>query len=494
MYERDTKLLFCILSLVKKHTMFRTATLILLLALYTSLEAHPWKPAHFVIIDTDGGFDDMRAISMFMASPNIRVLAITSSNGVVSANEGYRKVRSFLFDLHHEGILTGANSDELATSRNCQPAIDFNWGSETNLVDSIPDAISVINYVLTHSREQISFICLGSLITASDCYKHCLPFKERVKEIIWTTDSIMDDNNFNYATSPESFEYITKATNIPFHLVVGKAGNSPYDEAFTSTLEKLHNPYSENIVQSLISKQSPYSHNWYDETAAIYLHYPSFFSSDTSGVIICHRMNDPYYPQNLEVLTLTILRGETVNQNQVLKSFPLDSSAYFADVQKKMKSTIQKYGKDEWVACVLGNELHRHLGVYAVIGVKMGIRAREYFGAGIDELQIHSYAGYTPPYSCMNDGLQVSTGGTLGHGLIKVDSDSLKLPKAEFTYLEQTIRIALKDEYRQKIETEINELSMIYGLDSNIYWELVRMAALNYWANWDRNDIFEIQH
>lgn len=474
--------------------MHKTSIFFLLLILFASISAHPWKPAHYVIIDTDGGFDDMRAITMLLASPNIRVLAITSSNGVVNADEAFWKVQSLLNDLHHEGLLTGANSNELAISKNCQPAIDFKWGSENTKRDSIPDAIAIINYILSHTREQISFVCLGSMITVNDWYIQCTLFKERVKEIIWITDSIMDESNFNYFTSPESFEYITKETNIPLHLIFGGTENSPYDETFTSDIDKLQNPYSRKVITSLSFTQFSYSQNWYDETAAIYLHYPSFFISDTSGAITGHRLNDPYYPQNLEVLTLTILKGETVNQNQVLKSFPLDTLAYFADVQKIMKSTIQKYGKDEWVACVLGNELHRHLGVYAVIGVKMGIRAREYFGAGIDELQIHSYAGYTPPYSCMNDGLQVSTGGTLGHGLIEVDPDSLKLPKAEFTYLGQTISITLKEEYAKKIEAEINELSMIYGLNSNIYWELVRMAALNYWANWDRDEIFEIRY
>jgi inosine-uridine nucleoside N-ribohydrolase len=32
-----------------------------------------------VIIDTDGGIDDIRAITMLLASPDVRVLAITVS-------------------------------------------------------------------------------------------------------------------------------------------------------------------------------------------------------------------------------------------------------------------------------------------------------------------------------------------------------------------------------------------------------------------------------
>ena len=158
-----------------------------------------------------------------------------------------------------------------------------------------------------------------------------------------------------------------------------------------------------------------------------------------------------------------------------------------------MEEAINKYGKEEWNAGVLANELHRHLGVYATIGVKMGIRAREYFGAGIDEMYVLSHAGLTPPFSCMNDGLQVSTGATLGHGLIEVSPDPTHLPRAEFTYLGQKIAVELRNEYREKIEGKIKELATIHGLNSDIYWQLVREEALYFWFTWDRREIFRIE-
>jgi pyrimidine-specific ribonucleoside hydrolase len=188
-----------------------------------------------------------------------------------------------------------------------------------------------------------------------------------------------------------------------------------------------------------------------------------------------------------------ILSGETINQNQVLSIFPMDTTFYFADVQPFQMATLAKFGREEWMSNVMANELHRHLGVYAVIGVKMGVRAKEYFGAGIDEMSVVSYAGLTPPFSCLNDGIQVSTGATLGHGLIRVASDTLLLPQADFTYMNRRIRLSLKPEFRIKVESEIRELSKIYGLDSNIYWELVRRAAIRYWTILDRQDIFTIQ-
>lgn len=93
-----------------------------------------------------------------------------------------------------------------------------------------------------------------------------------------------------------------------------------------------------------------------------------------------------------------------------LNGFPVDRELYLYDVRLIMDSAITRYGIDEWKACVMTDEFHGHLGVYSIVGAKMGIYAREYFGIGTDLLEINTYAGSTTPFSCMNDGLQVSTG------------------------------------------------------------------------------------
>ena len=472
--------------------MKRIQLIFFLLMSFGLVAAHPWKPANYVIIDTDGGFDDMRTICMFLASPNVRVLAITCSNGVVNARDCYKKTKELLSDLHHEGILTGMNENPEAAAKDCKPAIDFKWGSSNPEVTPVPDAIGIVEYVLEHTQDPITFISLGSLITASDCSKRIPAFRQRIKTIAWTADSTLDRKNFNFKVSPSSYNYIVHESGIPLSLIVGESAINPYNSEYISRATRLYTPEADKVVYSL-NRSDPFAKNWFDEMACIFIHYPVLFNSDTTKTQVVYHLNPSIEVDSLQHYSLTILDGNTVNQNQVLVSFPMDTSAYFPDVMKKMKSTLQRYGKDEWVACVLGNELHRHLGVYAVIGTKMGIRAREYFGAGVDEFKVLSFAGEVPPYSCLNDGIQVSTGATLGHGLIHISQDTARLPGAYFTYLGQTIEISLKEEYREKIEKEINDLSSVYSLNSNIYWEFVRIAALNYWANWDRHNIFTIR-
>ena len=150
-----------------------------------------------------------------------------------------------------------------------------------------------------------------------------------------------------------------------------------------------------------------------------------------------------------------------------------------------MKGIIQKHGKEEWRIGVLTNELHGHLGIYAIVGAKMGLRARQYFHIGLDDISILSHAGSVPPLSCMNDGLQVSTGGTLGHGLITVSLAPPFQPKADFTFKAKSVCLRLKDEYWDIIREDIKKGIELWGLNTEDYWKYVRKLALNYWLEWE---------
>jgi pyrimidine-specific ribonucleoside hydrolase len=156
-----------------------------------------------------------------------------------------------------------------------------------------------------------------------------------------------------------------------------------------------------------------------------------------------------------------------------------------------MLSALARYGNDEWKANVMTDEFHGHLGVFSIVGAKMGIKAREIFEVGSDMLIVSSYAGSKPPYSCMNDGIQVSTGATLGMGTIQL-MDSIVAPSAIFTYKNRSIRITLKKEYLEQVNADISEGIVKFGLLDDGYWKLIRRNALKYWVEWDRNQIFDI--
>jgi len=172
---------------------------------------------------------------------------------------------------------------------------------------------------------------------------------------------------------------------------------------------------------------------------------------------------------------------------------PSDTSFYMPDIQPFVTDIRNKYGEDEWTSGVIANELHRHLGVFAIIGVKMGIRAREYFCTGVDEMSVTTHAGAIPPLSCMNDGIQVSTGATPGHGLLTVSTEKPFFAAADFTHKDITVRITLKKELAERVSGELKEINFVHGLDSDIYWELVRQNSIKYWLQFDRHEIFDIE-
>ncbi|MBQ4541109.1 MAG: formylmethanofuran dehydrogenase subunit E family protein [Alistipes sp.] len=176
--------------------------------------------------------------------------------------------------------------------------------------------------------------------------------------------------------------------------------------------------------------------------------------------------------------------------NDVFDTFPLSADLYAADVAAICERTIARYGSDEWRKVTLTNALHGHLGIYSTLGAKMGLRACEEMAR--DEMEIISLAGSRPPMSCMNDGLQVATGSTLGHGLITATLSHNPRPVALFHTSERSFLLALKSTHLRQIQHDIAECILRNSPDSEGYWADVRSLAIGYWEQMDRHEIFDL--
>jgi len=466
---------------------------LLIILTVVNAQAHPWKPSHYVIVDTDGGIDDMRALSMLLASHDVRVLAVTVSDGALSADDAYVKVRSMLDSYHHEGIKTGINRITGYKSPSFVQAKTARWGEESGLSsEGAPDCISLIREIITAEKNPVSFVLLGSPSTAWKALLSIEDLGKHIKDFIWSADGSDDRKGFNYNIDRTSSEKILKQ-EIPVKIIRGSGPSEFYNTALIGQIGSIKNPYAVKLSAHFSNREIT-GHRFAllatDEMVPLFLHYPGYFMVKTAySVSDCT-------PADIDSLRLAfplIIAGETVPENQVVKEIPQDPGFYMDDVTPFVTSIIERHGHDEWDAGVLANEMHRHLGVYATIGVKMGIRAREYFCAGVDEFRAISYAGYQQPLSCMNDGVLVSTGATPGHGLLTVIEAENPSASVDFIYLNRKIKITLKPEISNKISSELKEINFIYGLDSNIYWELVRKKAIEYWLTLDRHEIFIIE-
>jgi formylmethanofuran dehydrogenase subunit E len=70
-----------------------------------------------------------------------------------------------------------------------------------------------------------------------------------------------------------------------------------------------------------------------------------------------------------------------------------------------------------------GVKFHGHLGPYLALGLRMGIVAvRVLKPKGLHEMSVRVWTKKTPPQSCLLDGIQVSSGCTLGKGNVSVQA------------------------------------------------------------------------
>jgi pyrimidine-specific ribonucleoside hydrolase len=343
-------------------------------------------------------------------------------------------------------------------------------------------------YLLNNEKTPVSFLSLGSLNTSWSFISNHPELSSGIKEILWSNDSLEPLVGFNYELDTESADkLIGSSLNLR---VIGYYENTFFSNELIEALSGSDSPYSSLIMKPLRSGiDHDFFYMGYDEMIPLYLHFPGLFKTAESEDISFYF---PGFntPPSEEVLRIS--EGNTVEKHQVIKSLPLDTAFYDHDLQPFMQEIIEKHGREEFTVGVIANEMHRHLGVYAIVGVKMGMRAREYFHIGVDEMNVFSYCGSIPPLSCTNDGIQVSTGATAGHGLLEVTDKDFS-PAARFTYMNRTIELTLKKEIADDIRKELQEINYVYGLDSNIYWELVRQKAILLWKNLDRHLMFDLK-
>jgi pyrimidine-specific ribonucleoside hydrolase len=291
------------------------------------------------------------------------------------------------------------------------------------------------------------------------------------------------------------------STNLIIDIISNLTKDEAYfDEILLENFEKITIPYAKSIVEShrttVLYERVTNGHlQIWDDLIPVYLLYPELF--DMEPVLFKPNISiniDYSIEEVISKMIRIIAQKYSLEKNIVFESFPADPEFFRSDVKEYMDEIIDKYGKEEWRICVLTNEMHGHLGIYSLIGAKMGLKAREIFDVGIDQIKVGSWAGNMPPLSCMNDGIQVSTGATLGQGTITIFNDSTFQPKALFSYKDQKIEIRLKGEYRERIEADISQGIVRYGNLTSGYWKLIRKLGLKYWKEWSRNDIFDIKN
>ena len=454
---------------------------------------------HTIIIDTDCGIDDMRAISLLLARPEITIKAILTSDGSLTPAEGAEKVSSLLHEFNKYNIPVALGE---AVKGINPPWRQFNrtilWGSQTGHQRKDTNGADYLSEILNSEDEKITLICLGALTNIEKAIRKDAGISSKIKRIIWYNESVKPLQGFNYECDKESADELFKS-NIRIDVISNLSmKNALFDSSMLSVCRQSKTQLGTALLnvfsQPQVFEKLQQNHfRLCDDLVALYLTNPELFGINTMTEKLNVRYNKDYDVQAVKEAISDMIKGTYVSErNIVFNRFPVQREMFNYDVRPIIDSAIARYGPEEWKANVMTDEFHGHLGVFSIVGAKMGIKARELFGVGADMLQVTTYAGTKPPYSCLTDGIQVSTGATLGMGTIHLAADSKVQPSAVFSYKNRSVRISLKKEYLEQVDADINEGIVKFGLLDDGYWKLIRRNALKYWLEWDRNKIFDI--
>jgi pyrimidine-specific ribonucleoside hydrolase len=433
-----------------------------------------------------------------LSQSDIHIAGIIVTEGTLLPAEGTEKVRALLhwFSLDTIPVFCGKTYN-----RPGPPWRNFNrsvsWGSMPSGSKPASDAVTWLQTILGPGREKITYVCLGPLSTLKTAAGGSKDLQAQLYRIIWYNESSGSGAGFNYTFDKSSADSVMNM-KIRMDLISNLGNQEAFLDPYLYDLSKnYHTPLSvilSNTGSQPVVRESltPHHLGMADELVSVYFTNPELFDMTVMHPQVFLRYNRDYDLQSVKEVFSDMIKGTyRRSDNVVFNSFPSQREMFAYDVRKIMDSAISRYGSEEWKACVMTDEFHGHLGVFSIVGAKMGIRAREYFGVGPDMLTVISYAGSKPPYSCLNDGIQVSTGATIGRGLITVITDQQTRPEALFTCHGRALRLKLKDTYLTVIDRDIGEGILKFGLTDDGYWKLVRRSALEYWMEWDRDKIFE---
>lgn len=474
----------------------RTA-LVLLVCLFSYARA----PAHtlseeLVLVDTDAGLDDLRAIALLARLPGIEVMGIVTGDGSAAADTGAVLVRAWLRRLGREDIHVFAGKRSSRTPPPWRMLSDALYASlpenERGKTPPLDWRRELANRIAAEPG-RITVLALGPLTNLAELLKADPDLARRLSRVVWYGSPPEGPASFNRDFDPEAARQLW-ASGVPVYPVASgrsRAEELVFDQALLEELAQGSGAPGEALrwlfsVPAARERLKAGHYRVWDEAAALYLIRPESFVR-TDGVWTPE-------PAWLRSALVHFFRGPAgippARDNESFDRFPMVPDGFRADLAAHINEIVSRHGPDEFRACVLVSELHQHLGIYSILGAKMSLRAREILAEPDHPLRVVSFAGSSPPLSCLNDGLQVGAGATLGLGMIRVDEKSPPRPAATFWADTKSVTLAVRPEVVERIAKEIAALKARHGAFDAGYYRELRALAIRLWRELDRKLIF----
>jgi formylmethanofuran dehydrogenase subunit E len=105
-------------------------------------------------------------------------------------------------------------------------------------------------------------------------------------------------------------------------------------------------------------------------------------------------------------------------------------------------------------------KLHGHLGPFLVIGVRMGVIAKKTLCASDEQcalLRAKVAVPLFPPYSCLLDGIQVSTTCTIGNQRLTIENSEEICANFTKHNASKTVKITLNPKMMKELKKKLSE-------------------------------------
>lgn len=333
----------------------RIFLLILILLSFSSSFALSSKVKNHIIIDTDTAADDLRAICLLLASDEIEVIAITTSDGVLDPENGLKKVRALLISLGHEGIPT--SSGKISQS-NPPPWRKFNqnlnWGDESLVeTNDKKTASDLIISSIEKEEKPVTVICLGSLTNLAEAFRVKPAIKEDVERIVWYNNNIHPNSGTNYEFDKKAADYIL-SENITVNVVSNLNGKEiVFTEKLLRSIENIKTTYAQKIAKSHLQNEAyqliKISHlRLWDDLVALYLLYPELFETRIIKGHPNHFISRVLKTNKIKEEVIEILSRDIEDISVTFKQFPDEPHLFREDISQFMNQIIKRHGRKEW--------------------------------------------------------------------------------------------------------------------------------------------------
>jgi pyrimidine-specific ribonucleoside hydrolase len=454
-----------------------------------------------LIVDTDLALDDVRALALITGLQHYDLRAVVTSDGICPPAASLGRLPGLFRYLKAPLPLLGAgralSQKPPAWRKICGAAY---WSRLPTAPPPKPrTALEALSQVLQNATEPVTYLCLGPMSNLAELLEHKPKLAAKIGSVVYL-GALPDAKRSGFDNTSRDLKAASKVfgSGLTIYAMPKEAGAGlNLDGKLLEALAALNSPAA-RLVQWQTADPMVRSHApaqglpMWDELIVLWLHDPSLAVTKPtrySRVQILSGLDKEAV--RLAYLELASDRPEGLEPRRAVlfNRFPSDPAMFRPDVAPLVLPIIARHGLEEYKAALITNELHRHLGLLSIVGAKMGIRARELLHANLDEVKVKSEAGLKPPLSCLNDGLQASTGASLGRGTISMKNGPPRVA-ALFSNGKVAWRLELKPEVRAKIQKQIKDAVQRFPGLTPRYFQEVRRMALKGWLEMDRREIF----